>query len=217
MNLFARLSILREGETRDGVNCLTAPDRWGQGNSCEVESAEFYRALCRRYKPKRVIHSGSHFGYDVAWIAMGLAENGTGYPHMLGKVITVDVNDYGASKLWEKLELTNIVQIIGDSRLPETYEGKVDAPCQWVHYDADHSAESLLAEFEATLTYMDPNTCIISSHDTRLDERLAPGIREIIRRLEDMRSKGEGWKHIGHFPLRNLRGLDLILLSNEDL
>lgn len=215
MNVVERMIILRNGETMDGVDCLTAPEDLGGGQSCEVENGEFYRGFCKRMKFSRVLHTGTHKGYDVSWMAMGLEENGI-YPHKLGKIITVDVNDYGASELWDKLELKNITQVIGDSKLPETYKPHIDASVQWVHCDADHSAESLIAEFECVLPHMDTMACVFSCHDSRLDRRLSSGIREIIHRLKVMRDLDHGWKHISHFPIRNLRGIDFIQLSNEE-
>lgn len=213
-----RLAYLREGSSLDGVDCRTAAPHLGGGSSCELETAEFYYALCRREKFLRVVHTGTNFGFDSAFIASALKENGEGYPLLAGKIATVDSTDYGASKLWEKLGLSNCRQIVGDSLDLETYvRAGVEAPVDWFHADADHAGEALLAEFHVALHYLNRRRCFFSTHDSRLDPRLQPALRLIVAELKFERASGRGWTHIGWWPLRGLRGLDLIFLSNEEL
>ena len=210
------IKLLTDGATLDGVDCLSASVEMGNGNACEVETGIFLYALARRYKPKLVVHTGTHMGYDVSWIALGLKENGINYPHMAGYVVTADMADYEQRKTWDRLSLYNIISLVGDSRVPETW-GNVLHPIQWVHLDADHSEESIWLEYQALLPHMDKQKCILSTHDSRLDVRVGPGFNAVIRDLEKRRAEGNGWKHIGHFPLRNLRGIDFLMLSNEDI
>jgi hypothetical protein len=165
------------------------------------------------------VQTGTHKGADTSFIATGLAENSRHYPMQKGRLITIDVGDYGAQKLWRRLELDNITQIIGDSRLKETWDG-LHIPHDsigWLHCDGDHAGETLVTEFNHALPYLDKKTCFISSHDTRLDARLAPGVRQVLDQCDEMRVGGEGWIHIAHLAMRNLRGLDFIQLSNEDI
>jgi predicted O-methyltransferase YrrM len=219
MNQWERMRTLIEGATFDGVDCLTAGEQFGHGNACEIETAMFYYGFARREKPRMTIHSGTHKGYDVAWIAAGLQDNGDeiGRPSSGGHILTIDVDDHNPRALWQALGLRNINHVIGDSRLPETYVSKVipNEPIDWAHMDADHSAESLLAEFHCVLPLLNKGRCWFSSHDTRLDTRLSPGIQQILKELRNMRDDGHGWRLISHVPMRNLRGLDMILLSNE--
>ena len=217
MDYIKAIQILRTGETLDGVDCLSASDALGNGNSCEVETGEFLRTFAKRMKPKMVIHTGCHVGYDVAWIAVGLMENGI-YPSLKGHIVTIDSHDYDGEpeNLWGQLGLDNITHIIGDSREAASYHGRIRKPAQWAHLDADHSEESVLAEFHCLLPYMDSDHCIISSHDTRLDVRTGPAMVNIYKELKALRDKGNGWQYLYPLPIRNLRGIDFIFLSNHD-
>lgn len=134
MDYSDRIRLLKEGATPDGVDSFSASVEWGNGSACEVESGEFYFGFCRRNKFKLVLTTGSHRGFDVGFIASALYENGVHYPHMKGHVITMDVGDYGARQMWDRLELDNITQIIGDSRVQETWNSAgIRRPVDWGH------------------------------------------------------------------------------------
>lgn len=215
MNLEA-LRILTAGATFDGCDSESAAPALGNGYSCEVETGEFLRAIARRLKPALVLLTGCHLGYDSAWIASGLKDNGFYKPALTGRLLTVDINGYQGQPeaLWARCGLDNITHLIGNSEDAETYAGRIPGPIHWLHLDADHSAEAVGREFQALLPYLDTGQCLISAHDTKLDERMDAGIEAILADLKRLRSAGRGWACIAHVPLRNLRGLDLIFLSN---
>lgn len=217
MEFYKALEILMEDATPDGVNCWTAGDRYGHGNACEIESGIFYFSFTIREKPQLIIQSGCHKGFDSSFMGLGLQFNSIAYPELKGHLVTIDIDDHRPQELWSRLELGPdiITHIIGDATKLETYRHKLSQSVSWYHADCDHDGPTLLAEFHNIYPYLDRHRCIFSSHDTRLDTRLQPAILQIKQELLQLRDQGRGWAHVNHFFMRNLRGIDFFVLSNE--
>jgi len=221
MNL-DRFRILTEGITRDGVDCHTVGPEYGGGNAIELESGLFLYSLVRRFNPITVIETGSHWGFASSCIAAALADMEESYP--LGRTLTtIDVNAYDgrARRLWERIGVGHLVrQYIGDAR---GWEGDKDfpkkvvqslcgRPIDFLWLDADHSAESVIAEWEQYAPCLNRQEAIVAFHDTRLDPRESEGIRQIL--TQNMHPLPE-YRFHSYTPLRNFRGLDFLFLTNE--
>lgn len=218
MNLKA-WEVLSSGSEPDGVNCITVSHEYGHGNAQELETALFIYGLLRREKPILCLESGTHWGFSSAVMALALKDNAACYPHLqYGHLLTIDVNDYDhrGEKLWEKIGVRDfITRFVGSSEDPAlaSHLGQqLPTPLSFVFFDADHAAEALWAEYNNYLPYMDKKRCIWGTHDGVLDRRLRPGIQLCV---EDMK-KRKIWKHVEQLSFLNLRGLDFVLLSNED-
>ena len=132
----------------------------------------------------------------------------------------MDVNEYDGKpeKLWERLGLRNIIHAIDNSEDPKIakkYLGKMP-PREFAWLDADHAAEAIWREYNHYLPYFSAKKMVLGFHDTDLDKRMPAGVDLIVNDLTKRRADGSGWKHISHVPMRNMRGLDLIYLSNEN-
>lgn len=219
MDSLDAIKIMLEGATYDGCSCESFSDEMGNGSTAEVETSLMLFGMMRRLKPQMVLTTGTHYGVTDAFIALALKENGKYNPEYRGRVITIDSNLYDgrAQALWDKLELDNIRQIYGDSTDPETYKRiNIDHPLDVVWYDADHSTESIVAEFDATYPFLFTDHCLLMWHDSRLDVRMSPGIAIIISKLKELRANGRGWKLLSPWPWRNMRGVDMLWMTNED-
>lgn len=220
MNLEA-IQVLLSGMEPDGVDCLTADHTYGHGNAIEVETGIFLYGLVRRLKPRNILETGTHWGYSSAWLALALADNCISLPADRGPgfVVTIDVNEYEKKPetLWGKLGLNNIFHVIGSSEDPETYT-RMGPPgaFDFFYMDADHAAEAIVREFDGARHLLNPRRTLLAFHDTRLDVRMDAGISVILQKLNALRKQGQGWDNIQHFSMRNLRGFDMILLTNGE-
>lgn len=221
MNL-DRFRILTEGITKDGVDCHTVGEQFGGGNAIELESAIFLYGLVRRFNPVTVVETGTHHGLSSSFIASALADTEASYP--LGRMLhTIDVNDYDgkARRLWERIGVSHVTrQHVGDAR---GWEGQADfpktviaalngRPIDVAYFDADHSAESVIAEWRQFAPYLNREKCLVIFHDTRLDPRESEGIRQIL--MGNLHPLPE-YRYHSYTPLRNFRGLDFLFLTNE--
>jgi len=92
----------------------------------------------------------------------------------------------------------------------------------------------VVAEWNAFAPFLNPKRCLVAFHDTRLDPREAVGVKRIHDRLtlgderlflpelRDAMTFDTGvylpdYKYVSLMPLRNMRGLDILFLSNEEL
>ena len=207
-----KLHILIEDSTLDGVDCRSASAAKGNGASIEVDTGIFLLGLIHRLQPKVAIETGTNFGYCASFIGLALESIALDYPHLRGHLWTVDVDRYEGrpEALWETLGVSNYITHVISDALTAPLPPR---PAQFLMLDSDHDGDFVYNEFHHFLPILDEKRCTIAVHDTRLDARLAPGIRRILA-SEELKSK---YRHIGHFPMRNLRGLDLMLLSNEEL
>lgn len=212
--------ILLDGMEADGTSCTTASREYGHGNAVEVETGIFLYGLVRRYQPANILETGCHWGYSSAWMAMGLKDNRFFYPNKKANaLITLDMTAYDGKPeaLWEKVGVSEFIfHLIKNSEDPESYNGIHPPECIELFWqDADHSAEAIVREFDAAAHLLSRERCIIGYHDTSLDRRMNAGVIEIIQKLIYMRENRVGWQFISHVPMRNMRGLDLIYLSQE--
>jgi predicted O-methyltransferase YrrM len=190
--------------TPDGVNCHTAGRQYGHGQAVEVETGMFLYGLVRRFHPRCVVETGTHLGFGTSWVACALKDNVADYSHhKVGHIYTIDVlnHDNRADELWDKLGVRKFVSRFvcrGDA-----WPIDLHAPIDLLWLDADHSAESIVTEFEHFKDFL-ADECLIVFHDTTSDVRMDAGVREIERRLV---ASGAQTSRIA---LRNMRGLDLI-------
>lgn len=206
---FQRLWRLVSGAHFDGVDSMVAADRDGQATAIELESGLFLYALVRRLRPRVVVETGTHKGFSGAWIACALKDNhemNVSIP--AGHLHTVDANRYDGlpEYLWTELEVDRyITHYIGDSdKIPLP----VSVVINFLWLDADHSAESINAEWDHLGGHLD-DPCWVAFHDTFLDARMNKGI-EIIKK----KAQNSG-KMVEHLALRNMRGFDLLQLHSK--
>lgn len=209
MNL-EKWALLLAGSERDGVDCHSYSAEKGNGNSCEVETSIFLYALVRRWQPTTIVDTGTNFGVSSAVMALGLEDNWKDYQHKpRGMVHTIDCTDYPENeRLWTRLGLRDFIRkIVGDSR-------QVPPPphLQMLFVDADHAEEFVLEEWDHFAPAFHPKQVVILAHDTRLDEREGRALHRIVT---ERREPIPRYHHFAHLPLRNMRGLDLLWLSNE--
>ena len=214
--------ILMEGITPDGTGCTTVSPIFGGGYAIEAETGLLLYSFMRRWQPRYVLETGTHWGMSSACMALGLKDNTTLYPRMeSGRLVTIDTDGYDGKPeaLWKRLGLTNIHHIIASSEDAETYKSKIHplVRFEWVQLDADHAAEAIMREFESCLHLISRQRCIIGFHDTSLDDRMHAGVKRIYERLLTMKADKDGWSEVSWFPLRNMRGLDLILIQNREV
>lgn len=212
--------ILMEGVSADGVDCTTMGTEKGGGNAVELETAIFLYGLLRRENPKGFcIETGTHWGLSSAAMGLALKDAVALYDgKMATTLVTVDVGSYEGKPeaLWGRIGLDNVRHVVGDARHPETwYPHLPPRSVSFAWYDADHSAKSIIQEFEATLPYLNQTRCILGWHDTVLDRRMRLGINRIVSRLRQMQANGEGWPIVSHLPFYNMRGADFLLLTNQ--
>ena len=177
---FQRLWRLVSGARFDGVDSMIAADRDGQATAIELESGLLLYSLVRRMRPRVVVETGTHKGFSGAWIACALKDNhemNVSIP--AGHLHTIDANRYDGvpEHLWIELEVDRyITHYIGDSHaIPVPVSMFID----FLWLDADHSAESINAEWDYLHGRLaDP--CWVAFHDTYLDARMNRGI-EIIK------------------------------------
>ena len=211
--------MLTEGAEFDGCGSTTVGVPHGNGYAIELETALFLYGLVRREQPTFVIETGTHLGFSAAVIGLALKDNSLSHPRkMEGALFSVDSGAYEGKPeaLWKRCELGNIVHKVADSEISATYEKVPDGVVDLVWYDADHSAEAIVREYDSTFRCLNKKRCIIGWHDTKLDERMPGGIYLILEDLKKRRLNGTGWKHISHWGLRNMRGADFVMLSSED-
>ena len=198
MHLFQRIAVLQDGMEYDGCDCLSAAPYFGCG-PIEVETGWLLYSLVRRIKPKTIVQTGTHLGYSSAWMAIALAETHRDYPHLSGHLWSWDCGDYDKKPLSLMTHLgvqEYTTFITADSKTGDVPEECT--PIDFLFLDADHAAESVVAEFERFGPYLSPGA-LIGFHDTRLDPREAEGVRLI--------QEQTGWQGIF---LRNLRGIDFL-------
>lgn len=210
--------ILLEGCTADGTVCTTAGVPFGGGNAVECETGIFLYALMRRFQPQTVFESGSHWGFSSACMALGLKDNVKLYPRKsCGKLYTMDMNEYEGKPeaLWKRIGVDNVIHLICSSEEAESYK-QIDPNMkfEWVWADADHDGPAIMREFDNYLPFLSRKRCIIGFHDTSLDDRMHAGIMSILEKLTAMKEAKTGWEFISHWPMRNMRGMDLIMLNN---
>ncbi len=237
-NYLNRLQILLEGTEKDGTDTHTAGHEYGGGSAVEVESGEFLCALVKRFNPITVIETGTHRGFSSGWIATALAWHEESYPRSR-KLITVDVNNYErrGESLWERLVVSHLVQrVIGDAREPETIQRAMEhmaGPVDFAWIDDDHGTDTVLREWNQWSPLFNNRNCIVVFHDTRLDPREGVAVKCIYDHLMydlfpnsyPVPEVPEGCEkprptphtHVALLPLRNMRGLDVLYLSNDPL
>ena len=208
MNLQA-VSILHANLQLDGES-LAASEEFGGRNSAEIETGIFLMALVRRIKPLVILQSGTHFGFSSCWMSIGLKDNWIPCPHRQpGHLYTCDVGDYDQrpEKLWQRCGVEQFAtNYVIDSL-------KFEPPIQFADFiflDADHGKQFVVDEWNHYRQYFNPMKITVAFHDSRLDPREADAISEI------MAHHLPNYRHTAHFAMRNLRGLDLITLSNEN-
>lgn len=211
MNLDAWKILMEEMEP-DGVDCHSAAVKYGNGSAAEIESGIFFYSLVRRYAPKVVMETGTHWGWSSACMGLGLVDNAKDYPHLRGRLYTIDSNPYEGKPeaLWERIGVSPfIIHLIGNSEQWDKSPHNID----FLFLDADHAAEAIIRELNCFGPYLNKKRALIALHDTRLDARMSPGVKEMLKHplLTD------NYRLISHVPWRNMRGLDMIYLSNEDL
>ena len=208
---FDKLKILLEGSTTDGINCHSASIAYGNGSAMEVETGIFLYGLVRRFQPKVCLETGTHKGFSTSFIALGLEDVAVDYPRLQGRVYTVDSGLYdGPEELWARLGVRHLIERVhGDSKTIEPVPHNISL----VLLDSDHGDDHLVAEFAHFFPHFHPQRTIVLFHDSRLDKRMAPGINTII----DSMGLLEVYKHVRRLALRNMRGLDILFLSNEEL
>lgn len=220
---FDRLKYLTQGMEYDGVSCLSPSQSLGPA-SIEVETGNLLYAAVRRIKPLCVVQTGTHWGFSSAWIACALEENHRDYEHF-GKprLYTWDGNDYDgkADALLHQLGVREYVElVIGDSRTNDGEHRGLDAaglpPIDFLFLDADHGTDAVLEEWARFSPHLNKEKAVVGFHDTTLDPREAEGIRRIMTD-STLRLNTPLYRHYELFAMRNLRGLDLLLLTNEDL
>ena len=210
MNIDA-VKILLEGSHSDGVDCTSADVKYGSGSEIEVETGLFLYGLLRRYNPRVGVETGTHRGYSSAWLALAMKDAVAFFPgRRPGVLFTVDVGEYEGEPedLWQKLGLSNIHHHIGDSL---RFQPPI-APIDFLWLDADHGTEFIVNEWEHFKPWFNPHKMMVGFHDTRLDVREGAAVKEIFQQ----HMPGH-YRHGCHLPMRNMRGLDLIFLTNEEL
>lgn len=190
-----------------------ANDQYGGRNAVEIETGIFLYGLVRRFLPHTIVETGTHMGFASACMALALED---AIPSR-GKacVLTVDMGPYSQSKnLWTRLDLQDwILPVIGDS---STWKYEWAEPIDLLFLDADHGTEFVFKEYLNYFPHFSREKVIILFHDTTLDSRVAPAIQQCLSLFSDDPSI-RGYRTVSHVPLRNLRGLDMLFLSNEIL
>ena len=214
MNL-RKWQILLERSTPD-VQCSgahMANEQYGGRNAIEIETGLFLYGLVRRFLPHTIVETGTHMGFASACMALALEDI---LPQQRKAcVITLDMGLYPQSRnLWFDLDLQNwILPIIGDS---STWKYDWAEPIDMLFLDADHGTEFVIKECLNYFPHLNREKAIILFHDTTLDVRVAPAIKRCLAISHDEISI-RGYRTVSHVPFRTLRGLDMLLLSNEKL
>lgn len=206
------------GAEWDTVQSLTARHEVGHGNAIECESALLLYALVHRYDPITVVETGTHFGFSSAAIASALADRESFQPK--GRMIhTMDMHSYDQKpeKLWDAIGVSHVVKhYIADTleKPPRQILPPLAGTVDFLWLDASHAAEDVITEFQRFAPLLNRERAIVGFHDTTLDPREAEGIRQI---LNGPMSPINEYKFASFVPIRNMRGIDFLFLSNEEL
>jgi predicted O-methyltransferase YrrM len=93
------------------------PENW----ATEIEVFDFLYGFVRMIKPEHILEIGTFEGDTAIAMAKGLKENGD------GRIITLDVKDFGQEKNIEDMDLTKYVKCVKDKptefldNLPDKY------------------------------------------------------------------------------------------------
>lgn len=207
------IAILLKDSTPDGVCCHSAAPELGNGSSTETETALLLYSLVRRFLPRFALETGTNFGFTASWIALAMKDGWIDYQHKeKPHLYTVDSSAYDGKPeaLWGRCGVSNfITHAIADSREYNIPVDKLD----FIFFDADHSVSSIVSEWERFAPLLNRERALVLFHDTSLDVRAGEAMRLIIDgRLNPL----PAYKHVTWLPLRNMRGLDIVLLSNEN-
>ncbi|NBW19240.1 MAG: class I SAM-dependent methyltransferase [Caulobacteraceae bacterium] len=209
----SRLAYLFSGGEWDTVSSITARHELGHGNAIETESALILYAFVQRFDPITVVETGTHYGFSSACIASALADREDIQPkgrHL--HTVDKDAYQYVADRLWENIDVSHIVtHYIGDSRHTRV---NVDKPIDFLWLDASHATDDVIAEWLLYAPLLNPEKALVGFHDTTLDPREAEGIKQI---FANHLNAAPSYKSGHWLPLRNMRGMDLLLLTNETL
>ena len=189
-----------------------ANETYGGRNAVEIETGIFLYGLVRRFLPRVILETGTHMGFASACLALALEDKAKDFPLLkTSRVLTIDCGEYEQSAaLREKLGLQEwIVPILADS---STYQYDYPRPIDMLFLDSDHGEEFVLKEFMNFFPHLSRERAVVLFHDTVIDPREREAIARIFSEEKILREKYRG---ISYFPFRNLRGLDLILFSNE--
>ncbi|NBW15992.1 MAG: class I SAM-dependent methyltransferase [Caulobacteraceae bacterium] len=214
MNI-SRFARLFDNIEKDGVDCHTVAKEHGNGNAIEAESGLLLYSMVHRFNPTTVVETGTHWGFSSACIACGLHDLESAYPRGR-RLHTIDSSAYDGKPelLWKSIGVDSMIShYIADSRT-----GEANLPpntvIDFLYLDADHSAESVVAEWEQLAPMLSRHRALVAFHDTRLDPREADGIKQI---LAGNMAPLPDYKFVGWLPIRNYRGIDFLLLSNEQI
>ena len=208
MNLDA-WKILMADLTPDGIDCHSYSPALGNGSTVEFETSLLLYSLVRRFQPNIICDTGTHYGVATACMALGLRDNWLDYKPR-GFICTVDSGDYPQNEpLWEKLGVREFVRKTVSDSLVAPVPNDIDM----LFLDSDHETSHIIAEWNHFAPSLNRKRALVLNHDTRLDPRSGDAMREILAaRLSPILE----YRLVSHVPLRNMRGLDLLFLSNEE-
>lgn len=186
----------------DGVS----PDGWnnkwkqvnafGGGNAVELEVGELLHSLVRAVKPGVVVETGSHLGFSSLMISAAIKDNG------IGKLYTIDINDHGVSAQLERFGLSKQAMFIKGNSVDVIRDlCSRGILIDFLFLDADHSTESVLAEFESAKPFLKKGS-YIAFHDTTSDKREMAAVDMIV----------ELNKQYQRMHFATARGFDVVLV-----
>lgn len=203
--------ILMEGLTPDGIDCHSYSPALGNGSTVEFETSLLLYSLVRRFNPLTICDTGTHYGVATACMALGLKDNWVDYQHKSkGTIWTVDSTDYPQSgPLWEKLGVREFIR----KWVSDSLVAPVPQDIDLLFLDSDHKASHIIAEWNHFAPSLNRKRALVLNHDTCLDPRSGDAMREILaNRLDPILE----YRLVSYLPLRNMRGIDLLMLSNEE-
>ena len=178
-------------------NAWSQVNRFGGGHAVECEVGELLHAFVRSTKPKVVVETGTHKGFSSLMIASALRHNGA------GRLYTVDLEDHGVAAELAKFGLGQWGTFIkGDGKIVIKDLLPKLPTIDFLFLDADHSTESVYAEFVAGKPSLKPGS-YIAFHDSRIDAREAAAVARILQ-------ENPRWQHL-HFD--TARGFDIIRVA----
>ncbi len=204
--------VLMTGLEPDGVDCHSYSPALGNGNTVEFETSLLLFSLVRRFHPSTICDTGTHFGVATACMALALKDNWLDYKHKpKGYVYTIDSTDYPQNEqLWKELGVEDFVRkAVGDSR-QATPPQNID----FLFLDSDHATQHIIVEWERFAPNLNRQQAIVLNHDTRLDSRSGAAFPLI---YDGHLPPIPDYKMVSFMPIRNMRGLDLLFLSNGEL
>lgn len=105
----------------------------------EIETYKFLQAFVQLIKPRSVLEIGTFEGNSAFFMALGCKWND------LGRVVTIDVEDFGATEMMKEYKMGHLVTAIRNRTDPVIYK---NAPYEMAFIDGNHTYTSVKQDLE---------------------------------------------------------------------